>query len=117
MMRYFPTVWPRKNIDGSIPASAEARATIRRVRATILPCGRGSHLADRRSRAGAATLADDEASHLTRVLRLGVGADVDVFDGRGGMYRARVDVAARTRGRGAACWSPRCAGAGTRDSA
>ena len=40
-------------------------------------------------------LADDEASHLIRVLRLGVGAEIEVFDGRGGMYRAA--VAALTR--------------------
>ena len=33
-------------------------------------------------------LPDDEAEHLVRVLRLGVGDEVDVFDGRGGMWRA-----------------------------
>jgi 16S rRNA (uracil1498-N3)-methyltransferase len=32
----------------------------------------------------------DEAEHLTRVLRLGVGDDVTVFDGRGHEWRARV---------------------------
>jgi 16S rRNA (uracil1498-N3)-methyltransferase len=53
------------------------------------------HLAefDRQQARGA--LADDEASHLIRVLRLGVGAEIDVFDGHGGMYRA--SVAALTR--------------------
>jgi 16S rRNA (uracil1498-N3)-methyltransferase len=35
-------------------------------------------------------LPDDEAEHLVRVLRLGVGAEVDVFDGRGGLWRAEV---------------------------
>ena len=35
-------------------------------------------------------LPDDEAEHLVRVLRLGVGDDVDVFDGRGGLWRAEV---------------------------
>jgi 16S rRNA (uracil1498-N3)-methyltransferase len=35
-------------------------------------------------------LPDDEAEHLARVLRLGVGAQVDVFDGRGGLWRAEV---------------------------
>lgn len=39
---------------------------------------------------GRGTLGADEAAHLTRVLRLGVGAEVDVFDGRGGMFLARV---------------------------
>jgi 16S rRNA (uracil1498-N3)-methyltransferase len=36
------------------------------------------------------TLPRDEAEHLTRVLRLGVGDDVSVFDGRGHEWRARV---------------------------
>src|SRR5262249_10010507 len=31
-----------------------------------------------------------EAEHLTRVLRVGVGDDVSVFDGRGHEWRARV---------------------------
>ena len=35
-------------------------------------------------------LPDEEAEHLVRVLRLGVGDDVDVFDGRGNMWRAEV---------------------------
>jgi 16S rRNA (uracil1498-N3)-methyltransferase len=35
-------------------------------------------------------LPEDEAEHLVRVLRLGVGDEVDVFDGRGGMWRAAV---------------------------
>ncbi|MDP2319704.1 MAG: 16S rRNA (uracil(1498)-N(3))-methyltransferase [Acidobacteriota bacterium] len=33
---------------------------------------------------------DDEAEHLVRVLRLGAGAEVEVFDGRGGLWRAEV---------------------------
>jgi 16S rRNA (uracil1498-N3)-methyltransferase len=37
-----------------------------------------------------ATLSKDEAEHLTRVLRLGPGDEVAVFDGRGREYRARV---------------------------
>ena len=32
----------------------------------------------------------EEAEHLTRVLRLGAGAEVDVIDGRGGLWRAQV---------------------------
>jgi 16S rRNA (uracil1498-N3)-methyltransferase len=35
-------------------------------------------------------LPEDEAEHLVRVLRLGVGDHVDVFDGRGGLWRAEV---------------------------
>jgi len=47
--------------------------------------------------AGGVTLPPEEASHLTRVLRLSVGADVAVFDGRGVEFRARVARAARDR--------------------
>jgi 16S rRNA (uracil1498-N3)-methyltransferase len=35
-------------------------------------------------------LPEDEAEHLVRVLRLGVGDEVEVFDGRGGLWRAAV---------------------------
>jgi len=35
-------------------------------------------------------LPEDEAEHLVRVLRLGVGDEVDVFDGCGGLWRAEV---------------------------
>jgi 16S rRNA (uracil1498-N3)-methyltransferase len=41
------------------------------------------------------TLPKDEAEHLTRVLRLGVGDVVSVFDGRGHEFSARVIAAAR----------------------
>ncbi len=41
------------------------------------------------------TLPKDEAEHLTRVLRLGVGDMVSVFDGRGHEFSARVVAAAR----------------------
>jgi 16S rRNA (uracil1498-N3)-methyltransferase len=41
-----------------------------------------------------ASLPRDEAQHLTRVLRLGVGDTVSVFDGRGHEYLARVASAA-----------------------
>lgn len=41
--------------------------------------------------AGPTELPDDEARHLTRVLRLGAGATVAVFDGRGAEYLARVE--------------------------
>jgi len=42
-----------------------------------------------------ARLPPDEANHLTRVLRLGAGDEVAVFDGRGHEFRARVAAAAR----------------------
>jgi len=41
------------------------------------------------------TLPLDEAEHLTRVLRLGVGDEVNVFDGRGHEFSARVVSAER----------------------
>jgi 16S rRNA (uracil1498-N3)-methyltransferase len=42
-----------------------------------------------------AELPSDEAHHLTRVLRLGEGDEIAVFDGRGGEWRARVERAGR----------------------
>jgi 16S rRNA (uracil1498-N3)-methyltransferase len=44
-----------------------------------------------------AVLPPDEAHHLTRVLRLGTGDVVVVFDGRGREFRARVVAASRDR--------------------
>jgi 16S rRNA (uracil1498-N3)-methyltransferase len=41
------------------------------------------------------TLPAEESHHLTRVLRLGAGDEVAVFDGRGRECHARVDLAAR----------------------
>lgn len=40
-------------------------------------------------------LPDDEGAHLTRVLRLGVGDAVRVFDGRGGEFAAEIIAARR----------------------
>jgi len=40
-------------------------------------------------------LPDEEAQHLTRVLRLGRGAAVRVFNGRGGEFDATVDAVAK----------------------
>jgi 16S rRNA (uracil1498-N3)-methyltransferase len=95
MMRYFPIVWPRKNIDGSIPAVCEARADHPGVEHYNAPVRPRFHLAEFDQRSGRGALADDEASHLIRVLRLGVGAEIDAFDGRGGMYRAAVSALTR----------------------
>lgn len=35
-------------------------------------------------------LPEEEAEHLSRVLRLGVGDQVDIIDGRGGLWRAEI---------------------------
>lgn len=43
----------------------------------------------------AASLPEEEARHLTRVMRLGAGDEIAVFDGRGHEYRARITSAAR----------------------
>src|SRR5687768_13748931 len=74
-MRYLPTVWPRKNIGGH-------EYTLR-VRPRF-------YVPQVDERAERVDLPDDEAEHLVRVLRLGVGDEVDVFDGRGGMWRAAI---------------------------
>ena len=42
-------------------------------------------------------LSDEEARHLTQVLRLSLGDEVRVFDGRGREHVARVEVAAKQR--------------------
>jgi len=44
---------------------------------------------------GNGALPAEEGNHLTRVMRLGVGDEVAVFDGRGHEFRARVTSAAR----------------------
>lgn len=48
------------------------------------------HAPDVHASAARVELPEDEAEHLVRVLRLGVGDEVDVFDGRGGLWRAQV---------------------------
>ena len=74
-MRYFPTVCPRKNI-------CVDEYTLR-VRPRF-------HVPAVNSTADRVELPEDEAEHLVRVLRLGVGDEVDVFDGRGGLWRAEI---------------------------
>ncbi|MFM9024933.1 MAG: RNA methyltransferase PUA domain-containing protein, partial [Planctomycetaceae bacterium] len=41
-------------------------------------------------RSGRGLLVGDEARHLVRVLRAGVGAEIRVFDGAGGEWCARI---------------------------
>ena len=48
------------------------------------------HVPELSSTAERVELPEDEAEHLSRVLRLGVGDEVDVFDGRGGLWRAEI---------------------------
>ena len=74
-MRYLPTVCPRKNI------SADEYTLDVRPR---------FHVPDVTSASERVALPDDEAEHLVRVLRLGVGDEIDVIDGRGGLWRAEV---------------------------
>src|SRR5690349_19790321 len=78
-MRYFPTVCPRKNIG--------AHEYTLRVRPRFHVPGVNSSAVRENSHI---ELPEDEAEHLVRVLRLGVGDEVDVFDGRGGLWRAEV---------------------------
>lgn len=74
-MRYFPTVWPRKNI--------RADEYTLRVRPRF-------HVPGINSTTDRVDMPEDEAEHLVRVLRLGVGDEVDVFDGHGALWRAQV---------------------------
>ena len=78
-MRYFPTVCPRKNI-GVDEYTLRVRP---RFYAPAL------NLTGDHEKAGV-ELPSDEAEHLVRVLRLGVGDLVDVINGRGGLWRAEV---------------------------
>ena len=48
------------------------------------------HVPDVVAASASVALPEDEAEHLVRVLRLGVGDEVEVFDGRGGLWRAEV---------------------------
>src|SRR5688500_3673877 len=78
-MRYFPTVCPRKNIG--------ADEYTLRVRPRFHVPGVDADAAGEHARV---ELPEDEAEHLVRVLRFGVGDHVDVFDGRGHIWRAEV---------------------------
>jgi 16S rRNA (uracil1498-N3)-methyltransferase len=79
-------------------ANAERRMLFREYIAiddnSIVPLPR-FHAPDLDVAARGVRLPPDEAKHLTRVLRLGVGDDVAVFDGRGREFHARVTAAAR----------------------
>ena len=74
-MRYFPTVCPRKNMS--------AHEYTLRVRPRFHVPGVNAAMAR-------VELPEDEAEHLVRVLRLGVGDEVEIFDGAGTLWRAEV---------------------------
>lgn len=72
-MRYLPSVWPLNTIDLKYIFS------VHRFFAPALDPG-----------ATAVTLPEDDAHHLKHVLRLSAGADVGIFNGRGGEWVGRV---------------------------
>jgi 16S rRNA (uracil1498-N3)-methyltransferase len=53
------------------------------------------HAPDADAASARVELPEDEAEHLVRVLRLGVGDEVEIFDGRGGLWRAAIVEAGR----------------------
>lgn len=48
------------------------------------------HVPGAEAASASVALPDDEAEHLARVLRLGAGDEVEIFDGRGHLWRAEV---------------------------
>src|SRR6185503_10318679 len=74
-MRYFPTVWPRKNIGAD------------EYTLGVLP---RFYIPEVDAASAQFDLPDDEAAHLVRVLRLAAGDEIEVFDGRGGAWKANV---------------------------
>src|SRR2546425_9470710 len=76
-------IWPRKNIRAEVYLGLIIHG-VHRFFAPALDPGDET-----------VTLPREEAEHLTRVLRLGVGDTVAVFDGRGREFLARVAGAVR----------------------
>jgi 16S rRNA (uracil1498-N3)-methyltransferase len=83
---YFPTICPRKNIGHSQYSRATKiyNPPVHRFFAPAIDPGDETVVLPR-----------DEGEHLTRVLRMGVGDTVSVFDGRGHEWLARVVGAIR----------------------
>src|SRR5690349_21103776 len=77
-------IWPRKNIARRVYQQVPYSLGVHRFFAPSFDPGDETVLLPR-----------DEAEHLTRVLRLGVGDTVAVFDGRGREFLARVAAADR----------------------
>src|SRR2546425_4385476 len=80
-------IWPRKNIRAEVYLGLIIHGVHRFFAPSLDP---GDETV---------TLPRDEAEHLTRVLRLGVGDTVSVFDGRGREFLARVVGAERREAR------------------
>jgi 16S rRNA (uracil1498-N3)-methyltransferase len=76
---YFPMICPRKNICAEYSRRHSYNSDVHRFFAPSFDPGDE-----------VVTLPREEAEHLTRVLRLGVGDTVSVFDGRGHEFLARV---------------------------
>src|SRR5687767_475924 len=74
-------VWPRKNIYAEYTQPVLSRF--------FVP---GNHAAEH-----VIELPDDEAAHLTRVLRLSAGAAIRIFDGLGREWHATVVEASKHR--------------------
>jgi len=86
---YLPMMWPRRNTAAIIKVSA----TLNLERGTwnlIIPVVHRFFTPSLDVGDESVLLPREEAEHLTRVLRLGVGDDVSGFDGRGHEWRARV---------------------------
>ena len=111
MILYLPRVWPLKSKAVNAGYDRETRIHAgrcdnhrRRVVRSITRMRSKSSHADRRFLAAElggpgqqAVLGADEAHHLTRVLRLGTGDRVGVFDGRGREFIAEVVRASHDR--------------------
>jgi 16S rRNA (uracil1498-N3)-methyltransferase len=74
-------VWPRKNIFAEYTHAVPPRF----------------YVPEARVERASIDLPREEASHLTRVLRLGTGARIRVFNGLGDEWEAEVEVAGRHR--------------------
>ena len=108
MILYLPSVWPLNSNavvceDGemlwevylSLAGSRFARSRFDKLIYRDVTMPARFYVPDLNAVEGRARLPQDEAHHLTKVLRLGRGEIVGVFDGRGGEWRARVVTAAR----------------------
>jgi len=102
-IRYLPSVWPLKSNAGCYPLNADVGGKGEWASIPLGPAADDNRGVLARFYAPALDpradfpLPEDEARHLTRVLRLGTGAEVAVFDGHGREYRALVVEAHRDR--------------------
>src|SRR3954469_13361935 len=98
-MRYLPSICPRKNIGGSIPAriGTAGHTVVHQplVGAAYNPPVHRFYVPECEPVDEMIALPEEEAQHLVRVLRVEKGRDVLVFNGRGYQCRARVEHADR----------------------